>query len=56
MADAGGGGTIAGFVANLDIGVVDVGAPLLSMHSPYEVSGKLDTYMLFKGYKAFFER
>lgn len=54
--DGGGGGTIAGFVANLDIEVVDVGVPLLSMHSPYETAGKLDIYMAYKAYKAFFER
>ena len=54
--DGGGGGTIAGFVANLDMDVVDVGVPILSMHSPYEISGKLDIYMAYKGYKAFYER
>lgn len=54
--DAGGGGTIAGFVANMDMEVVDVGVPLLSMHAPYEVAGKLDIYMGYKAYKAFFER
>ena len=40
--DAGGGGTIAQFVANLDMDVIDAGVPLLSMHSPYEIAGKLD--------------
>ncbi|MCI5892607.1 MAG: aminopeptidase [Clostridiales bacterium] len=54
--DAGGGGTIAGFVANLDMEVVDIGVPLLSMHAPYEVAGKLDIFMGYKCYKAFFER
>lgn len=54
--DAGGGGTIAGFVANMDMEVVDVGVPLLSMHAPYEVAGKLDIYMGYKAYKTFFER
>ena len=54
--DGGGGGTIAGFVANLDMDVVDVGVPILSMHSPYEIAGKLDIYMAYKGYKAFYER
>ena len=52
--DAGGGGTIAQFVANLDMDVIDVGVPLLSMHSPFEVAGKLDIYMTYKGYKAFY--
>lgn len=54
--DAGGGGTIAGFVANLDMEVVDIGVPLLSMHAPYEIAGKLDIFMGYKCYKAFFER
>lgn len=54
--DAGGGGTISGFVANLDMDVVDIGVPLLSMHAPYEIAGKLDIFMGYKGYKAFFER
>lgn len=52
--DAGGGGTIACYLANLDIDVIDVGVPLLAMHAPYEVAGKFDTYMAYKGYKAFF--
>ncbi len=51
--DIGGGGTIACYVANLDIEVLDVGVPLLGMHSPYEVAGKFDIYMAYKGYKAF---
>ena len=52
--DAGGGGTIAQFVANLDMDVIDAGVPLLSMHSPYEIAGKLDIYMTHKGYKEFY--
>lgn len=53
--DAGGGGTIAQFVANLDMDVIDCGVALLSMHSPYEIAGKADIYMAYKGYKAFYE-
>lgn len=53
--DFGGGGTIAQFVANLDMNVLDCGVALLSMHSPYEIAGKSDIYMAYKGYKAFFE-
>ena len=52
--DCGGGGTIAQYVANLNIDVLDCGVPVLSMHSPYEVCGKLDIYMAYKGYHAFF--
>ena len=52
--DEGGGGTIAQYVANLDINVIDCGVPLLSMHAPVEVASKLDIYMAYKGYKAFY--
>lgn len=53
--DTGGGGTIACYLANLDIEVIDVGVPLLAMHSPYEIAGKFDVYMAYKGYKAFMD-
>lgn len=52
--DAGGGGTVAKYVANLDVDVVDVGVPVLSMHAPFEVISKLDIYMAHKAFKAFF--
>ncbi|MDK2799934.1 MAG: hypothetical protein PWP27_918 [Clostridiales bacterium] len=52
--DQGGGGTIAQFVANLGIDVVDCGVALLSMHAPLEIASKLDVYMAYKGYYAFF--
>ncbi len=53
--DLGGGGTIAQYVANLDVDVIDSGVPLLGMHAPYEIAGKLDIFMAYKGYKVFFE-
>ena len=53
--DAGGGGTVAQFVANLNIETIDCGVPLLSMHSPFEVAGKLDIYMAYKAYKSFLQ-
>lgn len=53
--DLGGGGTVAAYVANLDIDVVDVGVPVLCMHAPYEITSKLDVYMAYKGFKTFFE-
>ncbi len=43
--DLGGGGTVAQFVANLGIDVVDLGVPVLSMHAPFETTSKLDVYM-----------
>ena len=53
--DVGGGGTIAYILANKGIDVIDCGVPVLSMHSPYEVTSKLDLYEAFKGYEAFWK-
>lgn len=53
--DVGGGGTIAYILANKGIDVIDCGVPVLSMHSPYEVTSKLDIYEAYKGYKAFWQ-
>ena len=52
--DHGGGGTIAQYVANLDVEVLDCGTPLLSMHAPCEIASKLDIYMTYKAYLAFY--
>jgi aspartyl aminopeptidase len=49
-----GGGTIAQWFANANIDVIDVGVGILSMHSPYDVSSKADTWELYRGFKAFF--
>lgn len=53
--DAGGGGTVAMYLAALDIDVVDLGVPVLSMHAPFEVVSKLDIYMAYRAFKTFFE-
>ncbi len=53
--DQGGGGTIAMYVANLNMDVIDCGVPVLSMHSPFEVTAKGDIYMAYKAYKAFYK-
>ncbi len=50
---AGGGGTIAQYVANLDVDTIDCGTALLSMHAPFEISSKADVYMTYKAYKCF---
>lgn len=52
--DQGGGGTIAQYVANLNMDVIDCGVPVLSMHSPFEVTAKSDVYMAYRAYKAFY--
>ncbi len=53
--DEGGGGTIAYILANKGFDVIDCGTPVLSMHSPYEVTSKFDVYMSYKAYKVFME-
>ena len=52
--EAGGGGTIAQYVANLGVETVDCGVSVLSMHAPYEVVSKLDVYMTYKAFHTFF--
>ena len=52
--DLGGGGTIAGDVARLHVDVVDLGVAVLSMHSPFEVTSKLDNYNMYLAFKAFY--
>ena len=52
--DGGGGGTIAKYVANLNVDVVDLGVPVLSMHAPFEVVSKLDVYMTYRGILEFY--
>ena len=53
--DLGGGGTVAKYVAALDVDVVDVGVPVLSMHAPFEVVAKNDVYATYLAFKAFVE-
>lgn len=53
--DAGGGGTVAAYIANLDVDTIDMGVPVLSMHAPYEVISKLDLYMAYKAFMTFIE-
>lgn len=53
--DVGGGGTIAYILANKGIDVIDCGVPVLSMHSPYEVTSKFDIYEAYRGYTAFWK-
>ena len=53
--DAGGGGTVAVFMAQRDIDTLDAGVPVLSMHAPFETVGKLDCYSMFKAMKAVYE-
>jgi len=54
--NAGAAGTIARFFANLNIPSIDLGVPLLSMHSPFEGAAKADIYMAHRAFTAFFSR
>ena len=51
--DLGGGGTVATEVAHSGIAVVDIGVPVLSMHSPFEVVSKNDLYMAYRAFSTF---
>ena len=53
--DAGGGGTVAMYMANRNITTIDAGVPVLSMHAPFEVVSKLDCYETYKAMKAVYE-
>ena len=54
--DAGGGGTVAKFMAERNIDTIDAGVPVLSMHAPRETVAKLDCYMTYKMMKVVFEQ
>jgi len=51
--DQGGGGTIARFLAEYGMEVIDSGVAVQNMHAPYEVASKVDIYEAYLGYKAF---
>ena len=49
----GGGGTIGQFFSDWDMEVIDMGVPLLSMHSTFEISSKVDTWNFYRFMSAF---
>lgn len=53
--DQGGGGTISYLLAKYNMDIIDMGPPVLAMHSPFEIVSKIDCYATYKAYKAFFE-
>jgi aspartyl aminopeptidase len=53
--DEGGGGTVAKFLAELDMDVIDAGTALISMHSPFEISSKVDVWSTFRAFEEFFK-
>ena len=46
--DLGGGGTVAMYIANMGVDVVDLGVPVLCMHAPFEVVAKFDVYETYR--------
>ena len=52
--DAGGGGTVAKYIALHNIDTVDLGVPVLSMHAPFELISKADLYETHRAVAAFF--
>lgn len=51
--DVGGGGTVAKYIAKMNIDTIDIGVPVISMHSPYEVVSKADVYETYLAFRAF---
>lgn len=51
--EEGGGGTVALYLAAYGMNIVDCGPPVLSMHSPFEISSKADLFMTVRAYAAF---
>ena len=54
--DNGGGGTVAKYFSRLGMEVIDLGPAVMSMHSPYEVTSKVDIYSSYLAYKAFLQK
>ena len=52
--DRGGGGTIAKYVANMNVDVIDLGVAVLNMHAPMEVISKPDLLMAYKAFYGLF--
>jgi len=51
--DVGGGGTVAKYIANMNINTIDIGVAVISMHAPYEVVSKADVYETYRAFRAF---
>ena len=53
--DQGGGGTVAKHLAVYGMNIIDCGTPILTMHSPFEISSKLDVYETYRAFHVFFK-
>ncbi len=54
--DVGGGGTVAKYISQMNIPTVDIGVPVLCMHSPFEIVAKNDVYATHRALLAFFKQ
>ncbi|MDA1314238.1 MAG: aminopeptidase 1 [Acidobacteria bacterium] len=52
----GGGGTLGHFLSDDNMEVIDIGIPILSLHSPFEIAAKSDLHALYRALRAFFEK
>ena len=53
--EVGGGGTIGYFMSRSEMEVIDLGVPILSMHSTYEMSSKVDVWNFYRFMSAFYQ-
>lgn len=54
--DEAGGSTLGNLsMSQVSIPTVDIGVPLLAMHSPYETGGAMDTEALYQSMRAFYQ-
>ena len=53
--DEGGGGTVARFLAENSIDIIDCGPALIGMHSPFEIASKADIYNSYRAYAVFYQ-
>ncbi|HMM37187.1 MAG TPA: aminopeptidase [Desulfovibrio sp.] len=51
--DLGGGGTVAKHLARYGLDIIDMGTPVLSMHSPFELTSKADIHATVLALRAF---
>jgi aspartyl aminopeptidase len=52
--DVGGGGTIGRYMSQQEMEVIDMGIPLISMHSPFEMASKVDVWYFYRFMKTFY--
>ena len=52
--DIGGGGTVAKYISKHNIPTIDMGVPVIAMHSPFEIVSKADVYTAHKAFVAFY--